>query len=246
MLNPAIDPGALGEEFRSRGRIQIADIFEEDVAERLHRCLRDEIPWRLSCYDNMIEGPDKALKIPQEKLAAMNPQQQAGFQREILRQAQDHFQYVYQSFDLIEGHRSGEKPDLYVYELMRYLAGDRFFSFARQLTGDDEISYVDGHATRYVAGHFLKNHSDESPLEHRRFAYVIGMTRDWNADMGGMTQFMDESGDVVDTYLPTFNSLLLFAVPVRHLVSYVPVWVAGERLSVTGWLTVGSGDGRES
>ncbi len=239
MLNPAIDVDTLKGELHRHGRIQIADCLDTDVAERLHQCLREDIPWRLSCYDNTLDGADKALKIPQERLATMTREQQAGFQQEILRQARDQFQYVYQSFDLLAGHRAGERPELFVYELMKYLAGDDFFSFARELTGDAEIDLIDGHATRYVAGNFLKDHSDESPLEHRRFAYVIGMTRDWDADMGGMTQFLDEAGNVVDSYLPTFNSLLLFSVPVRHLVSYVPVWVAGERLSVTGWLTAG-------
>jgi Rps23 Pro-64 3,4-dihydroxylase Tpa1-like proline 4-hydroxylase len=238
MLNPELDPAALAAKFQARGIIQISDIFQLDVADSLHQCLRDEIPWRLSCYDNMIEGSDRDLKLTQQSLAAMSADQKAGFQREILRQASDQFQYVYQSFDLLEGHRTGEKPDLFVYRLMQFLAGDTFFDFARTLTGSDEISHVDGHATRYVAGHFLKNHSDESPLEQRRFAYVIGMTRDWNADMGGMTQFLDNDGRVIDCLVPTFNSLIVFSVPVHHLVSHVPPWVTGERLSVTGWLTV--------
>ena len=237
MLNPDLDVAALATELAENGKIQIADVFRGDVADSLHQCLRDEIPWRLSCYDNMQEGRDRAVKIPQATLSAMSREQQSGFQQELLRQARDQFQYVYQSFDLLEGHRTGEKPELYVYRLMQYLASGAFFDFARVLTGDDEISYVDGHATRYVAGHFLKDHSDESPFERRRFAYVIGMTRGWDADMGGLTQFMNAEGDVVDCFVPTFNSLIIFSVPVKHMVSYVPPWVSGERLSVTGWLT---------
>jgi Rps23 Pro-64 3,4-dihydroxylase Tpa1-like proline 4-hydroxylase len=238
MLNPDLDIAALATTFAEKGRIQIADVFRADVADSLHQCLRDEIPWRLSCYDNMKEGADRAIKIPQATLSAMSREQQSGIQQEILRQARDQFQYVYQSFDLLEGHRSGEKPNLFVYKLMQYLASDAFFDFARLLTGDQQISYIDGHATRYVAGHFLKDHSDESPFERRRFAYVLGVTRDWDADMGGLTQFMDDEGGVVDCFVPTFNSLTVFSVPVKHMVSYVPPWVSGERLSVTGWLTI--------
>jgi Rps23 Pro-64 3,4-dihydroxylase Tpa1-like proline 4-hydroxylase len=238
MLNPNLDVAALATELAEQGKIQIADVFRADVADSLHQCLRDEIPWRLSCYDNTLEGTDRAKKILQATLSTMSREQQSEFQQEILRQARDQFQYVYQSFDLLEGHRTGEKPDLHVYKLMQYLASDAFFNFARLLTGDKEISYIDGHATRYVAGHFLKDHSDESPFEQRRFAYVIGMTRDWDADMGGLTQFMDDEGRVLDCFVPTFNSLTVFSVPVRHMVSYVPPWVSGERLSVTGWLTI--------
>ena len=238
MLNPDLDIAALATHFAEKGKIQIADVFRSEVADSLHQCLRDEIPWRLSCYDNMQESADRAVKISRATLSAMSREQQSGFQQEILRQARDQFQYVYQSFDLLEGHRTGEQPDLYVYKLMQYLASDAFFDFARSLTGDQQIGYVDGHATRYVAGHFLKDHSDESPFERRRFAYVISMTRDWDADMGGLTQFMDDEGGVVDCFVPTFNSLTVFSVPVKHMVSYVPPWVSGERLSVTGWLTI--------
>jgi len=238
MLNSKLDVPALAAEFREKGRIQIADIFSVDVAESLHQCLQDEIPWRLSCWDNTRDDPDQAVTITQDKMAAMRGEQRIGFLGEVLRQARDQFQYLYQSFDLVLGHRAGEKPDLYAYKLMKYLAGDEFFNFARSLTGDQEISYIDGHATRYVARHFLKEHSDESPFERRRFAYVIGLTRDWNADMGGLTQFMDDEGSVVDCFVPTFNTLIVFAVPTKHLVSYVPEWVFGERLSITGWLTI--------
>jgi Rps23 Pro-64 3,4-dihydroxylase Tpa1-like proline 4-hydroxylase len=97
---------------------------------------------------------------------------------------------------------------------------------------------IDGHATRYIAGHFLKDHADESPFERRRFAYVLSVTKDWTVDMGGLLHFMDAGGSVVDTFVPTFNALTIFAVPTPHAVSYVPPWVAGERLSLTGWLTV--------
>ena len=238
MLNPNLDVSALATEFRKKERIQIADIFDADVAESLHQCLQNEIPWRLSCWDNTQEVSDQAITVSQEAMAAMRREQRTGFLGEVLRQARDQFQYLYQSFDLVLGHRAGEKPDLYVYNLMKYLAGDEFFEFARSLTANKEIAYIDGHATRYVARHFLKEHSDESPFERRRLAYVISMTRDWTADMGGLTQFMNDEGGVVDCFVPTFNTFTVFSVPVKHMVSYVPPWVSGERLSVTGWLTI--------
>mgnify|MGYP001550657367 FL=1 len=238
MLNPSLDAAALADDFRRLGRIRIPDVLLPEAAAALHACLQTEIPWRLYCYDNRQPPKHRALKLRQEDLAAMSPEQRQGLQSEILRQARDRFQYVYQAFDLIEGHRRGEQPGLFAYQLMQHLAGDAFFDFARTLTGDEEIGLIDGHATRYIAGHFLKDHADESPFEQRRFAYVLSVTKDWTVDMGGLLHFMDEDGQVVDSYVPTFNSLTIFAVPTPHLVSYVPPWVAGERLSLTGWFTV--------
>ena len=238
MLNPSLDATALADDFRRHGRIRIPDVLLPEAAKALHVCLQTEIPWRLYCYDNRQSPENRAIKLRREDLAAMTAEQRQSLQGEVLRQARDQFQYVYQAFDLIEGHRRGEQPDLFAYQLMQHLAGDTFFDFARTLTGNDEIGLIDGHATRYIAGHFLKDHADESPFEQRRFAYVLSVTKDWTADMGGLLHFTDTDGHVVDTFVPSFNSLTIFAVPTPHTVSYVPPWVAGERLSLTGWLTV--------
>jgi len=241
MLNPLLNVAALADEFRQRGRIRIDEILVPEAAAALHACLAREIPWRLSCYDNRRPPAERPLKLRREQLAAMAPAHRQALQTEVLSQARDQFQYVYESFDLLEGHRQGEAPGLFAYRLMEYLAGDEFFRFARALTGDEEIDRIDGHATRYRAGHFLKDHADESPFENRRFAYVLSVTRDWTQDMGGLLHFTDESGQVTETLTPGFNSLAVFAVPVPHFVSYVPPWVGGDRLSVTGWLTVPPG-----
>ena len=241
MLNPALDPAALAAEFRRRGRIRIADALLPEAAEALHACLATEIPWRLSCYDHRRPPAEKPVKLDRERLEAMGPEGRRGLLAEVMTQARDRFQYVYQSFDLLDGHRRGERPGLFAYRLMEYLAGDAFFDFARRLTGDGEVDRIDGHATRYVAGHFLKDHADESPFERRRFAYVLSVTRGWTADMGGLLHFTDETGRVVETLVPGFNTLALFAVPTPHFVSYVAPWVTAERLSVTGWLTVPAG-----
>jgi Rps23 Pro-64 3,4-dihydroxylase Tpa1-like proline 4-hydroxylase len=238
VLNPDLDLAGLAEDFSKRGWVWIRDAFRADVAESIHASLRDEVPWRLSVYDNRRPPKERAVKLTMQELQQMGQQNRAALQAEVLRQARDQFQYVYRSFDLLEGYRRGEAPDLFLYRLMQFLAGDVFFDFARRLLGDQEIDRIDGHATCYVAGHFLKDHADESPFEQRRAAYVIGMTRDWEADMGGVLMFLDDNGRVEEAFVPGFNTITVFRVPVRHLVSEVSPWVNGQRLSVTGWLTV--------
>jgi len=239
VLNPDLDIAALAEEFSVRGRISIRDAFVPAAAQAIHDCLKREVPWRLSWYDNRQPPEERSRKLTADEIRGMGREGWSALQREILSQARDRFQYAYQSFDLLQGYRRGERPGLFLYRLMAFLAGDEFFAFARTLTGDEDIDHVDGHATRYVAGHFLKNHADESPFEQRRAAYVIGMTRDWTADMGGLLMFLDDQGAVQEAYVPGYNTLTVFRVPVPHLVSDVPPWVTAERLAVTGWLTVG-------
>jgi len=110
MLNPALDPAALAAEFRRRGRIRMADALLPEAAEAPHACLSAEIPGRLSCYANRRPPAERPIKLTREQPGAMSPAQRQGLQAEVLCQAGDQFKCVYQSFDLLEGHRRGERP----------------------------------------------------------------------------------------------------------------------------------------
>jgi Rps23 Pro-64 3,4-dihydroxylase Tpa1-like proline 4-hydroxylase len=64
---------------------------------------------------------------------------------------------------------------------------------------------------------------------------VLNLTRRWQADWGGLLQFVDAAGEITDTWLPRFNTMALFRVPVRHTVSYVAPFANEPRLAITGW-----------
>ncbi|MGH8398608.1 MAG: 2OG-Fe(II) oxygenase family protein, partial [Gammaproteobacteria bacterium] len=64
---------------------------------------------------------------------------------------------------------------------------------------------------------------------------VLNLTKDWQADWGGLLQFLGEDGKVVDTFFPSFNSLMLFQVPMWHHVSYVTPFAGHGRYAITGW-----------
>lgn len=240
VLNPDLDIEALAGEFSTRGRVCITEVFDPEAAAAIYASLKKEVPWRLSCYDNRRAPRERTMDFTAGQLDEMGPAGHAALQREILTQARTGFQYAYQSFDLVDGFRRGECPELHLYQLMEYLNGDEFFDFARRLTGDPDICHTDGHATRYAAGHFLKDHADESPFENRRAAYDIGMTKGWTADMGGLLMFLDEQGGVEEALIPAYNTLTVFRVPVPHVIGGVAAWAAGERLAVTGWFTADS------
>ena len=147
MLNPQLDAAALANELGQRGRIRISDVLVPEAATALYDCLARAIPWRLSCYDNRRPPAERPVKLRREQLAAMAPAHRQALQAEVLSQAREQFQHVYEFFDLLEGHRQGEAPGLFAYRLMEYLVGDEFLTFARALTGDTEIDRIDGHTT---------------------------------------------------------------------------------------------------
>lgn len=220
------------------GRVRVPSVLEPSAADALAHCLDTEVPWQLAYYDARRQGKASAVKLDREAVGRLTPAEAAALTREIHRQARAGFQYVYQAFDLLDGFRRGIAPGLFAYKVMQSLAGDACFRFLQALTGDSDIDHIDGHATCFTAGHFLKCHADESPWERRRYAYVLSVTRHWTVDMGGLLQFLDETGQVTETLVPAWNALTVFRVPVEHSVTMVPAWVTGKRLSVTGWLTV--------
>lgn len=67
---------------------------------------------------------------------------------------------------------------------------------------------------------------------------MLNFSRGWCAEWGGTLQFLDGEGDVVETFVPHFNSMSLFVVPTPHIVGYVAPYATAPRLSITGWFTV--------
>ncbi|MGI9265241.1 MAG: 2OG-Fe(II) oxygenase [Gammaproteobacteria bacterium] len=238
MLNPELDIEAIAEDLRSSGRVLVRDALIPETAEQIHDCLSENVPWRLAYRDTRVSGSNQEQQLTQEQFRTMGPQKAAALRMQVYGQATDHYQYLYQHFNIGGGQKAGEPPELLLYDLFDYLREADFMSVARTLTGDTEINDVYAHATMYTAGNFLKLHEDVTETDDRRFAYVFGFTRDWQADMGGLTHFLDESGSVIDTFVPDFNTLTLFSVPVSHLVSQVSPWVRQRRFAVTGWLIV--------
>jgi len=92
-------------------------------------------------------------------------------------------------------------------------------------------------ATYYTRESFLSAHDDIADHKKNRLvAYVLGFAKNWAIDWGGLLQFFDpESGEIIESFLPTFNGLTLFRVPQWHSVSFVAPFARAPRFSVTGW-----------
>lgn len=93
-------------------------------------------------------------------------------------------------------------------------------------------------ASRYTAHDFLSLHTD-SPMNievPRKVAFVLNMTKHWLIHWGGNLVFLDnDEKKILDAYVPKFNNLILFNVPIKHAVLPVSVNCQSERFAVTGW-----------
>jgi SM-20-related protein len=232
MINPDIDFAPYRATLAQAGRVQIPDLFEAEAAERLHRCLRDDVPWTLALCDEA-----GMRTVPQEDYQALD-----GDARHRLFAATaasgrgGAYRFCYDSYMMPRAYVEGRDPGLLLHRLLEFLNAPPYLEFMRALTGEPRIRRLDAQATRYQSGQFLRTHNDAHSGEGRLYAYVLNLTAAWQADWGGLLQFLDDEGRVDATFMPTFNSLSLFRVPRRHAVSLVAPWAEQPRLAVTGWM----------
>jgi Rps23 Pro-64 3,4-dihydroxylase Tpa1-like proline 4-hydroxylase len=230
-LNPDLKVDGLRERFASTGRMQIPNAFAPETAERLHHCLMHELPWMLAHYTD--EGPSYLRK---EDMARMSPEQQAGFMQQIFARAAHDFQFVYLDFPVSGTARIEGQRKFYAHQILAFLKSEPFQSLLKTLTEYSDLLDVDAHATCYQAGHFLTEHNDlVNADDPRKFAYVINMTKDWRGDWGAKTEFFDDDGSVVESFVPSFNTITIFRVPQPHSVTFVPPFCPARRVAMSGW-----------
>ena len=230
MLNPALDVAALAEEFSRNRRIQIRDLFVPEAAESLHQCLATEVPWGLA----YIDGEEYTL-LAADTIKGYTRADWAKLNERVQMRNGDKFQFLYNSYMMITAYKEKRAPGSLLHGMVEWINSPEFIQLLRSVSAVGNIMGADAQATRYVPGHFLKKHSDQVTGQYREVAYVINLTKGWQADWGGLLHFMDEGGQVTETYMPTFNSLTLFRVPMWHHVSYVSPLATGARYAITGW-----------
>lgn len=233
MLNPDLNAGALAAAFARRKRIQIENALEPAVAERIADVLKTKTKWMLA----FNRGP-QSLTMSQEEIAGLGKAGIATLMQECVRNAESGFQYVYSSYPIVDAIVNRRDVGHPLHGVLEAMNAPAFRGFVERVTGIGGLIKADGQATLYSRGNFLTFHNDFDAKNKRRVAYVLGFTRKWRPDWGGILEFYDAQGNVEFGLMPRFNVLNLFEVPVNHSVTYVPPYVAEGRYSITGWFSV--------
>jgi len=231
LLSGDLDLQALALDFAATGVTQVEQALRPEVADLLHDCLAREVPWALTFRDR--SGPQK---IWNEDLLALDVGARAQLDDQIEALAREEFQFRYDSFMMVSAYKEKRQPELILHRVIEQINSAGWLNAMRTITGFHALRRSDAQATRYVAGHFLRKHNDFSEDEGRLCAYVINLTRDWQADWGGLLQILDGEGEVTRTLMPRFNTISLFRVPTYHCVSPVAPFATGARYAITGWL----------
>lgn len=129
-------------------------------------------------------------------------------------------------------HDSARMPDVVTYcrEQLGSSATKRFVTALSGAPCDGPLQFA---ASWYLPGDHSLPHTDFD--ESRSLAFVWHLTRDWQREWGGGL-FWSPTGTTV---LPSFNTLILFAVSQSsmHSVSVVSPRARSKRLALNGWWT---------
>ena len=232
-LNPQLDRARIRAALAENRLVQVEDFLEPQAAEALWQALRNRTPFGLAWAG---DGQPGGQHVRPEQLRTMSPEQKAGMGNAAASAAQaGRFAFLYGQYPIVEAYKQQWHPGHPLYQLFEEVNGKPSIEFAREVSGHSDIVQADAQATLYAAGHFLTEHDDLVEAEGRRLAYVLNLAKDWKPDWGGYLNFMDEKANVIAGFMPRFNTMNLFQVPVRHHVSHVPPFAPMGRYAITGW-----------
>ncbi len=229
------DLADLQNRFKRSGRVHIPNILAADSAEAVIETIAKDTRWNLVTNNN-----GQHLDLDAAGMAALSSDDQIKFADAVHNQARWEFQYLFANYPIYDSYYSGRLPDGLLRRVFEFLNSPPFLEFVRAVTGDDTIKFTDAQATKYEPGHFLTVHDDNVSGKNRCCAYVLNLTREWRADWGGLLQFYDSNGHIIEAFTPVFNALNIFSVPQKHSVSAVAPFAGAPRYSITGWLRSGA------
>lgn len=231
-INSRLDVESIRRDLERDGFAVVPDFLPRPVARRVLEALETRTPWDLA-----YSGDGRGRLIHSDVLARMSP---ADIERTIapaLDGTGHGFQFVYDTFIVIDPNLVEVYPSLFLYMLAHGLNQPRFLDFARRLSGRPEIRRLSVMAARYRTGHFLTPHDDIHETEQREVAYVLNLTKDWRPEWGGLLHVLEDDRKTVRrTIVPEFNTMVLMRPPTWHFVSQVASYAKAPRYTVTGWM----------
>jgi SM-20-related protein len=228
-VNPELDLGALAAAYQAQGRVRIGRVLSEGAPELYYR-LEAEPEWV-----QLVSHETGAHEIPWHDWARPGSPERREIEPGMVARARDGFQYSYAAMRIPP---AGEACDN---ELLSALAemmrSPAMLGMLEAVTGVRSPTFIDGQVTAYAADDFLTGHDDDLIGEHRKTAFVLGLTPQWRLEWGGLLLFHEIGSTECAGLVPQFNTLDLFTVPTYHSVSQVTRAAPRRRYSITGWLS---------
>jgi SM-20-related protein len=224
IVNNIINIELFNKEFNSKKIIKISNFLNSNFAELLFKYAIQEKNWNLSTG---IKN-NKYEKINTKQNEKINDIQIKNVNNAF---AKNEFSYIF--------YRSMNNVNMSYIEftLRKYLNSDFFINKLNEITELQLTKLTTLFMSKYSSGNFLSPHSDRG---NGRLAFVINLTKFWKPYYGGILHFLnDDRTEIIDTYVPEFNNLIIFKVSeeydIPHYVSHIAPNIKISRYSITGW-----------
>lgn len=230
-INQEIDWPKYVAIYKENGVVQIPDFFELDVAEALFKLFATQILWRVLHTDHK----DKPVEYAQAEWMKKSDSECNLILNDVLLRARENRGFLYDFYPMVRAKRLGWDKGHAIHNLTDFINSDKFLDIGRKMTDTQNIIRADAAACRYGPGHYLTRHLDFGENNERRAAYVLGLSKIWQPDWGGLLLFLNEKQDVEQGFLPRFNNLTVFDTKYLHSVSQVSSFAGIPRFTVSGW-----------
>ncbi len=231
-LDAAVDVDGTREALARDGLVQVRNYLAPALALEIFDCW---IAARAGTWRGRrtVAGASSGQRISRK----MTSQQVRASVDAAFDFSRSRFQFAYNTFKVIDSFVSREYPDHLLYRVADAMHAPAHLELMRRLTGCERVVRMDLMAARYLPGHFLTLHDDVVPGEGREIAYVLNLTREWLPEWGGLLHVVAANQrDVVRSFTPEFNSMVLFRPPRWHFVSQVASFARAPRYTLTGWM----------
>jgi SM-20-related protein len=215
-------------QFTEESRTRLYDIWAPAVLEQTVA----EISGAAS-YASTYHLDGHTYLSPPEELARLDQAAQQRLADQIYAHAGRGVGFLYERYFLPD---NAKLPQSFA-NVAQALNSEPVLRTVREITGLADIASASIQVTRYQPGHFLTRHNDIVPAEQRLVAYVLGFTRQWHPDWGGLLQFYTNAGTPQDAWVPGFNDLMLFDVHRVHAVTFVTPFAQAPRFAISGWFS---------
>ena len=165
-MNPNLDLEALARAYAADGRVRIySPVANDDAAALLADLVAREDWWQL------INAEDGVIELDRAARARMSAKRRAALDSEMHARARTGFQYRYEALRVPEDEdEKGARRGDALADFATLMSSEPMLAPLRAITGCDDITFSDGHATAYGPGDFLTCHDDDVEGKNRRAA----------------------------------------------------------------------------
>ena len=210
---------------KNGNKLKISNFLQIDFAESLYKYIFLEKNW------NMASGID-TNKYEKQYTPQFEKANNIQIKNVNTAFTNDRFSYIF-----YRTMNNSKNISFFEFNLRKILNSDIMVNILNEITGLNLKGLTTLFLSKYKSGNFLSPHSDKG---NGRLAFIINLTKFWKPQYGGNLHFMNaERTEIIDTFVPEFNNLVIFNVPegegIPHFVSHIVPNVKYTRFAITGW-----------